>query len=94
MKVGDRVAQRGCERSGEELIEFARRAEAQGFSSLGTIDRVVYGNYEPLVALAAAAAVTERIELMTTRDARPAAHSTRSRPPSRRSASTSSPAAG
>ncbi len=51
--------------SGEELTEFARRAEAQGFSSLGTIDRVVYGNYEPLVALAAAAAVTERIGLMT-----------------------------
>ena len=51
--------------SGSDLVEFARRAEAQGFSSLGTIDRVVYGNYEPLVALAAAAAVTERIELMT-----------------------------
>jgi alkanesulfonate monooxygenase SsuD/methylene tetrahydromethanopterin reductase-like flavin-dependent oxidoreductase (luciferase family) len=37
----------------------------RGFSSLGTIDRVVYGNYEPLVALAVAAAVTERIGLCT-----------------------------
>ena len=37
-----------------------------GFSSLGTIDRIVYDNYEPLVALAAAAAVTERIGLATT----------------------------
>jgi alkanesulfonate monooxygenase SsuD/methylene tetrahydromethanopterin reductase-like flavin-dependent oxidoreductase (luciferase family) len=51
--------------SGDDLTEFARRGEAQGFSSLGTIDRVVYGNYEPLVALAAAAAVTERIGLLT-----------------------------
>jgi alkanesulfonate monooxygenase SsuD/methylene tetrahydromethanopterin reductase-like flavin-dependent oxidoreductase (luciferase family) len=51
--------------TGEELTEFARRAEANGFSSLGTIDRVVYGNYEPLVALSAAAAVTERIGLLT-----------------------------
>jgi len=51
--------------SGKELTEWARRAEARGFSSLGTIDRVAYGNYEPLVALAAAAAVTERIGLCT-----------------------------
>ncbi len=51
--------------SGGELVEWARRAEARGFSSLGTIDRVVYDNYEPLTALAAAAAVTERIGLCT-----------------------------
>ena len=38
----------------EQLLEWARRAEARGFSSLGTIDRIAYGNYEPLVALAAA----------------------------------------
>src|SRR4051794_41899580 len=50
----------------EQLLEWARRAEARGFSSLGTIDRIVYGNYEPLIALAAAAAVTERIRLATT----------------------------
>jgi len=52
--------------TGAELTEWARRAEARGFSSLGTIDRVVYDNYEPLTALAAAAAVTERIGLATT----------------------------
>ena len=52
--------------TGAQLTEWARRAEARGFSSLGTIDRVVYDNYEPLVALAAAAAVTERIGLATT----------------------------
>jgi alkanesulfonate monooxygenase SsuD/methylene tetrahydromethanopterin reductase-like flavin-dependent oxidoreductase (luciferase family) len=47
------------------IVEWARRAEEAGFSSLGTIDRVVHGNYESLIALAAAAAVTERIRLMT-----------------------------
>jgi alkanesulfonate monooxygenase SsuD/methylene tetrahydromethanopterin reductase-like flavin-dependent oxidoreductase (luciferase family) len=53
----------GVER--EQLLEWARRAEARGFSSLATLDRIVYPNYEPLIALAAAAAVTERIGLMT-----------------------------
>ena len=52
--------------TGAELTEWARRAEARGFSSLGTIDRIAYGNYEPLTALAGAAAVTERIGLATT----------------------------
>jgi len=52
--------------TGEQVLEWARRAEARGFSSLGTIDRLVYPNYEPLIALAAAAAVTERIRLATT----------------------------
>jgi len=52
--------------TGAQMTEWARRAEARGFSTLGTIDRLVYDNYEPLVALAAAAAVTERIGLSTT----------------------------
>jgi alkanesulfonate monooxygenase SsuD/methylene tetrahydromethanopterin reductase-like flavin-dependent oxidoreductase (luciferase family) len=51
---------------GEQLVEFARRAERAGFASLGTLDRLVYPGLEPLVALAAAAAVTERIPLRTT----------------------------
>src|SRR4051794_21408015 len=51
--------------TGAELLEWARRADARGFSSLGTIDRVVYDNFEPLTALAAVAAVTERIGLCT-----------------------------
>ncbi len=51
--------------TGGQLTEWARRAESRGFSSLGTIDRVAYSNYEPLTALAAAAAVTERIGLCT-----------------------------
>jgi alkanesulfonate monooxygenase SsuD/methylene tetrahydromethanopterin reductase-like flavin-dependent oxidoreductase (luciferase family) len=49
----------------QEVLEWARRAEAAGFSTLGTIDRIVHPNWEPLVALSAAAAVTERIGLTT-----------------------------
>ena len=51
--------------TGAQITEWARRAEERGFSSLGTIDRIAYDNYEPLTALAAAAAVTERIGLCT-----------------------------
>jgi alkanesulfonate monooxygenase SsuD/methylene tetrahydromethanopterin reductase-like flavin-dependent oxidoreductase (luciferase family) len=50
---------------GNEVTDWARQAEAAGFSSLGTLDRMVYPNYESMVALGAAAAVTERIGLMT-----------------------------
>jgi len=49
----------------EQVLEWARRGERAGFSTLGTLDRLVYPNYEPLVALGAVAAVTERIGLMT-----------------------------
>src|SRR5947207_15867493 len=50
----------------ESLIEFAKRADARGFSSLGTIDRIVYPNFEPVLSLAAVATVTKRIRLATT----------------------------
>jgi alkanesulfonate monooxygenase SsuD/methylene tetrahydromethanopterin reductase-like flavin-dependent oxidoreductase (luciferase family) len=47
-------------------LAWARRADEGPFSCLGIIDRIVYSNYEPLITLAAAAAVTQRIRLMTT----------------------------
>ena len=50
----------------DQLLDWARRAEARGFSTLGTIDRIVYPSHDPLIALAAAAGVTERIRLATT----------------------------
>jgi alkanesulfonate monooxygenase SsuD/methylene tetrahydromethanopterin reductase-like flavin-dependent oxidoreductase (luciferase family) len=50
---------------GRLLVDLARRAEALGFSSLATIGRVAYPNYEELVTLAAAAGATERIGLFT-----------------------------
>lgn len=37
--------------SGRQLTDWARAAEEAGFSTLGTIDRTVYPNYEPLTAL-------------------------------------------
>jgi len=49
----------------EQITEVARRAESNGFASLGTIDRLVYANYDPLIALTAAASVTRRIGLVT-----------------------------
>ncbi|HEY2636594.1 MAG TPA: LLM class flavin-dependent oxidoreductase [Solirubrobacteraceae bacterium] len=51
----------GVER--EPLLEWARRADQSGFSTLGVLDRLVYPNLDPLIALAGAAAVTERIGL-------------------------------
>jgi alkanesulfonate monooxygenase SsuD/methylene tetrahydromethanopterin reductase-like flavin-dependent oxidoreductase (luciferase family) len=39
-------------------------AEERGFTTLATIDRVAFPNHDSLIALAAAAAVTERIELL------------------------------
>lgn len=49
----------------DSLLDSARRADQRGFASVGVIDRIVYPNYEPLIALAAAAAVTERVRLTT-----------------------------
>jgi alkanesulfonate monooxygenase SsuD/methylene tetrahydromethanopterin reductase-like flavin-dependent oxidoreductase (luciferase family) len=53
----------GVDRRG--IVDWAIRAEQAGFPSLGTLDRIVYGNYESLISLAAAAAVTDRIRLVT-----------------------------
>lgn len=47
------------------LLEWARRADAGPFSTVATIDRIAYDSYEPLAVLAAAAAVTTRVRLMT-----------------------------
>jgi alkanesulfonate monooxygenase SsuD/methylene tetrahydromethanopterin reductase-like flavin-dependent oxidoreductase (luciferase family) len=51
---------------GSITLDWARQADNGPFSSLGVLDRLTYGNYEPLVALAAAAGATKRIRLMTT----------------------------
>jgi alkanesulfonate monooxygenase SsuD/methylene tetrahydromethanopterin reductase-like flavin-dependent oxidoreductase (luciferase family) len=48
------------------LGEWAADAERAGFSAIGVIDRLVYDNAEPLIALATAAARTKRVELVTT----------------------------
>ncbi len=50
----------------ELLREWAQRVDAGPFSSLNVIDRLVFPNYDPLIALTAAAVVTQRARLMTT----------------------------
>ncbi|MGV9680044.1 LLM class flavin-dependent oxidoreductase [Nocardia sp. NPDC003482] len=47
------------------LPEWARRADAGPFSTLGLLDRLVYDNPEPLVTLAALAGITTRVNLQT-----------------------------
>src|SRR4051794_30534442 len=51
--------------NGVDVLTWARDGDAAGFSSLGTIDRVVYGNHETIPTLAAAAAVSSRARLTT-----------------------------
>ncbi len=51
--------------TGPLLLEWARRAEAAGFPSLGSIGAVSYPSYEELTVFAAAGAVTERIRFFT-----------------------------
>jgi alkanesulfonate monooxygenase SsuD/methylene tetrahydromethanopterin reductase-like flavin-dependent oxidoreductase (luciferase family) len=51
---------------GTSIATWAAEAERAGFAAVGVIDRLVYDNLEPLTALAAAAARTEHVELLTT----------------------------
>jgi alkanesulfonate monooxygenase SsuD/methylene tetrahydromethanopterin reductase-like flavin-dependent oxidoreductase (luciferase family) len=53
----------GC--PGELLPQWAIAAEQRGFSSLATIDRIAFPSHDSLVALGVAAAVTQRIGLLT-----------------------------
>jgi alkanesulfonate monooxygenase SsuD/methylene tetrahydromethanopterin reductase-like flavin-dependent oxidoreductase (luciferase family) len=46
------------------MLDWARRAEAAGFSSLAVLDRVVFPLHEPLVTLATVAGSTDRIRLL------------------------------
>ncbi len=48
---------------GTDVAGWARRAEERGFSTLSTIDRIVYPTYDSLTCLAVAAGATSRIGL-------------------------------
>ncbi|ASW56778.1 LLM class flavin-dependent oxidoreductase [Plantactinospora sp. KBS50] len=50
---------------GRDLLAWAVEGERAGFSTLATLDRLVYDNHESLTTLAAAAAVTEQVRLLT-----------------------------
>jgi alkanesulfonate monooxygenase SsuD/methylene tetrahydromethanopterin reductase-like flavin-dependent oxidoreductase (luciferase family) len=51
--------------SGPAMVDWARRAEERGFTTLGTLDRIVYPSYDSLTTLAVAAGATSRIGLLT-----------------------------
>lgn len=65
MQIGVSVPNTNAELGGGLVAEWARRAEAAGFSTLSTSDRVAYPSFDMLLCLAAAAAVTDRIGLLT-----------------------------
>jgi alkanesulfonate monooxygenase SsuD/methylene tetrahydromethanopterin reductase-like flavin-dependent oxidoreductase (luciferase family) len=65
MRVGVGLPTTFPDVSGTLIIDWARAAEVRGLASLGVLDRVVHDGYEPLVALASAAAATSDIELAT-----------------------------
>lgn len=65
MDIGIGIPNSVPDATGPQLLEWARRAESAGFSSLTTIGAVEFPTYEELTTLAAAGAVTERIGLFT-----------------------------
>jgi alkanesulfonate monooxygenase SsuD/methylene tetrahydromethanopterin reductase-like flavin-dependent oxidoreductase (luciferase family) len=65
MRVGVGLPNTISGMDGRFMLEWARRAEAGPFTSLGVLDRVPYDSFEPLMSLAAAAAATDRISLVT-----------------------------
>jgi alkanesulfonate monooxygenase SsuD/methylene tetrahydromethanopterin reductase-like flavin-dependent oxidoreductase (luciferase family) len=65
MEVGIGLPNAIAGTTGKQITDWAQAADEAGFSTLGTIDRLVYDSYEPISALSAAAAVTERIGLAT-----------------------------
>jgi len=50
----------------ELIFDWAKKADAGPFSSLGIIDRLIYSNLEAFTTLAVVAGMTQRISLMTT----------------------------
>ena len=65
MRIGLGLPSSVAGTGGRNLVDWAIEGERAGFSTLATLDRMVYDNYECLTTLAAAAAVTERIRLTT-----------------------------
>jgi alkanesulfonate monooxygenase SsuD/methylene tetrahydromethanopterin reductase-like flavin-dependent oxidoreductase (luciferase family) len=65
MEIGIGLPTQVADVDGRTLISWAKQSEEAGFASLGTVGRLVYPNYDDLIALSAAAAVTERIRLTT-----------------------------
>ena len=65
MKVGVGLPNTLKGSTGALMLEWARRADAGPFASLGVFDRLQYDSFDPLIALAVAAGATSRIGLAT-----------------------------
>ena len=65
MEIGIGIPNSVVGTSGAQLLDWARRADQAGFSSLASIGAVSYPSYEELTVFAAAGAVTERIGFMS-----------------------------
>ena len=65
MKLGVGLPNHIADVSGAAVAQWARRAEERGFESVTTIDRLFYPSVDSLIALAAAAATTEHLTLVT-----------------------------
>jgi alkanesulfonate monooxygenase SsuD/methylene tetrahydromethanopterin reductase-like flavin-dependent oxidoreductase (luciferase family) len=65
MRVGVGLPNTVVGTSGRLMLEWARVADEGPFSSLGTLDRIKYDSYESMTVLAATAAVTTHIKLVT-----------------------------
>jgi alkanesulfonate monooxygenase SsuD/methylene tetrahydromethanopterin reductase-like flavin-dependent oxidoreductase (luciferase family) len=65
MRIGIGLPNPVLDVPGRLLLDWAGRAEDRGFASLATIDRIAYPSYDSLTALTAAAAVTDRVGLIS-----------------------------
>ena len=65
MQIGIGIPNSVVGTTGAQLLEWARRADRAGFSSLASIGAVSYPSYEELTTFAAAGAVTERIRFVS-----------------------------
>jgi alkanesulfonate monooxygenase SsuD/methylene tetrahydromethanopterin reductase-like flavin-dependent oxidoreductase (luciferase family) len=65
MRIGIGLPNTTLDVPAEVMLAWAGRAEARGFSTLATIDRIDYPSHDSLVSLAMAGAATERIGLLT-----------------------------
>lgn len=66
MKVGVGLPTTVPGADGALVVRWAKLADEGPFSSLAVLDRLVYDSYDPLISLAAAAGVTNRVRLATT----------------------------
>ena len=63
MKIGLGLPNTLADLQAQELWEWARLADQGPFSSAAVLDRVAYDSYDPLITLAALAAITRRVRL-------------------------------